>query len=116
MVGGAGADTSLIGAMTTGNVRVLADSASGTDSIRLTSTTSNVGTSLDASEIVIGTASTTADHRVICDAGAEQLISDDDGNAPGAAVVFAMVVPGMAITMASFDVMVPTATAGRRRR
>jgi hypothetical protein len=112
MVGGAGADTSLIGAMTTGNVRVLADSASGTDSIRLTSTTSNVGTSLDASEIVIGTASTTADHRLIYDAGPEQPFYDDDGNASGAAVLFAMVVPGMAINMASFDMMVPTATAG----
>jgi len=62
------------------------------------------------SEIVTGTASTTADQRVIYDAGAEQPFYDDDGNASGAAALFAMVVPGIAITMASFDVMVPTAT------
>ena len=112
MVGGTAADTFLIGTMTTGNVGVLADSAIGTDRVGLTSTTSNIGTSLDASEIVTGMASTTADQRVIYDAGADQLIYDDVGNDSGAAVLFAMVVPGMAITMASFDVMVPTATAG----
>jgi hypothetical protein len=58
-----GADTFLIGAIATGNVRVLAASASGTDRIWLISTTLKVGTSLDASEIVTGTASTTADQR-----------------------------------------------------
>ena len=112
MVGGTAADTFLIGTMTTGNVGVLADSAIGTDRVRLTSTTSNIGTSLDASEIVTGMASTTADHRLIYDAGPEQPFYDDDGNASGAAVLFAMVVPGMAINMASFDMMVPTTTAG----
>jgi Ca2+-binding RTX toxin-like protein len=110
LIGGAGADTFLIGTVAAGNVAVLADFASGTDRIGLTSTAFNVGTSLDAAEFVAGTAATTADQRVIYDAGTGQLFYDADGNGTGAAVLFAQVVPGTAITAASFDVVVPTAT------
>jgi len=49
---------------------------------------------------------------VIYDAGTGQLFYDADGNGAGAAVLFAQVVPGTAITAASFDVIVPTPTAG----
>jgi Ca2+-binding RTX toxin-like protein len=110
LLGGAGADTFVIGAVAAGNVAVLADFVAGTDRIGLTSTAFNVGTSLDAAEFVAGTAATTADQRVIYDAGTGQLFYDADGNGAGAAVLFAQVVPGTAITAASFDVVVPTAT------
>jgi Ca2+-binding RTX toxin-like protein len=112
LLGGAGADTFVIGTVATGNVAVLADFVAGTDRIGLTSTAFNVGTSLDAAEFVAGTAATTADQRVIYDAGTGQLFYDADGNGAGAAVLFAQVVPGTAITAASFDVVVPTATIG----
>ena len=111
LIGGAGADTFVIGTVAAGNVAVLADYAAGTDRIGLTSTAFNVGTSLDAAEFVAGTAATIADQRVIYDAGTGQLFYDADGNGAGAAVLFAQVVPGTAITAASFDVIVPTATA-----
>ena len=111
LIGGAGADTFLMETVGSGNVAVLADFVSGTDRIGLTSTAFNVGTSLDASEFIAGTAATTADQRVIYDAGTGQLFYDADGNGAGAAVLFAQVVPGTAITAASFDVIVPTATA-----
>ena len=110
LLGGAGADTFVMGTVATGNVAVLADFVSGTDRIGLTSTAFNVGTTLDAAEFVAGTAATTADQRVIYDAGTGQLFYDADGNGAGAAVLFAQVVPGTAITAASFDVVVPTAT------
>jgi Ca2+-binding RTX toxin-like protein len=110
LLGGAGADTFVIGPVAAGNVAVLADFVSGTDRIGLTSTAFNVGASLDASEFVAGTAASTADQRVIYDAGTGQLFYDADGNGAGAAVLFAQVVPGTAITAASFDVVVPTAT------
>ncbi|RYG85994.1 MAG: hypothetical protein EON59_11005 [Alphaproteobacteria bacterium] len=113
LIGGGGVDTFLIGTVATGNVAVLADfSASGaaTDRIGLSSTAFNVGTSLDAAEFVAGTAATTAAQRVIYDAGTGQLFYDADGNGAGAAVLFAQVVPGTAVTAASFDVIVPTAT------
>ncbi|RZI61371.1 MAG: hypothetical protein EOP94_00725 [Zymomonas sp.] len=112
LIGGAGADTFVIGTVATGNVAVLADYAAGTDRIGLTSTAFNVGTGLDAAEFVAGTAAATADQRVIYDAGTGQLFYDADGNGAGAAILFAQVVPGTAITAASFDVIVPTATAG----
>jgi Ca2+-binding RTX toxin-like protein len=110
LLGGAGADTFVIGTVATGNVAVLADFVAGTDRIGLTSSAFNVGTSLDAAEFVAGTAATTADQRVIYDAGTGQLFYDADGNGAGAAVLFAQVVPGTAITAVSFDVVVPTAT------
>ena len=112
LLGGAGADTFVIGAVAAGNVAVLADFVSGADRIGLTSSAFNVGTTLDAAEFVAGTAATTADQRVIYDAGTGQLFYDADGNGAGAAVLFAQVVTGTAITAASFDVIVPTPAAG----
>ena len=48
---------------------------------------------------------------MIYDAGTGQLFYDADGSGSGA-VLFAQVVPGTTITVASFDVSVPTTTAG----
>ena len=55
-------------------------------------------------------AATTADQRVVYNQSTGQLFFDADGNGAGAAVLFALVVPGTALTTASFEVIAPPAT------
>lgn len=55
-------------------------------------------------------AATTADQRLVYNQSTGQLFFDADGNGAGAAVLFALVVPGTALTTASFEVIAPPAT------
>ena len=105
LIGGAGADVFVLG---TNGVTGIADFATG-DRIGLGAGVS-VGTALDASEFLVGTAATTAEQRVIYDQASGQLFYDADGNGAGAAVLFALVTPGSQLSATDF-IVVP-ATAG----
>ena len=59
---------------------------------------------LAASAFFIGAASTTADHRILYNTTTGQLAYDADGNGAGAAVAFATLTPGLALTNTSFSV------------
>ena len=111
LLGGGGADRfDFTASLGSGNVESLADFQAGTDRIGLSSAVFAVGTTLDANEFVVGSAATTADQRVVYNQSIGQLFFDADGNGAGAAVLFALVVPGTALTTASFEVIAPPAT------
>jgi len=112
LIGGAGADVfAFTTAPAAGSVSILADFAAGTDRIQLTTTAfSTVGATLDASEFVVGSAATTATQFVVFNQTTGQLFYDADGSGSSAAVLFAQLAPGTALTAASFDVVAPAAT------
>lgn len=60
------------------------------------------GFALSSSAFVLGTAATTADHRIIYDAATGALYFDSDGTGANAAVQFAWVSPGSTITASNF--------------
>ena len=113
LIGGAGADRfAFTSALGSGNVDAITDFQVGTDRIGLASDVfAGVGTTLDAGEFVAGTAAGDADDRIIYNAASGQILYDADGNGSGAAVLFALVTPGTALTAASFEVIAPVATA-----
>ena len=113
LIGGAGADRfAFTSALGSGNVDAIADFQAGTDRIGLASDVfAGVGSALDAGEFVAGTAAADADDRIIYNAANGQILYDADGNGSGAAVLFALVTPGTALTAASFEVIAPVATA-----
>jgi Ca2+-binding RTX toxin-like protein len=113
LIGGAGADRfAFTSALGSGNVDAIADFQVGTDRIGLASDVfAGVGATLDAGEFVAGTAAADADDRIIYNAASGQILYDADGNGSGAAVLFALVTPGTALTAASFEVIAPVATA-----
>ncbi|UZK67449.1 hypothetical protein [Sphingomonas sp. M1-B02] len=66
-----------------------------------------VGTSLAASAFACGAAALDADDRIVYDANTGRISYDADGSGAGAAILFALVNPGTALTSASFEI-VPT--------
>jgi Ca2+-binding RTX toxin-like protein len=58
-----------------------------------------------ASQFVVGTAATTAEHRIIYNQSQGRLFYDADGNGAGAAVQFATVAAGMALSAADLWVV-----------
>ena len=109
LIGGAGADrfdfTSVLGA---GNLTTIADFKSGEDRIGLSSEIfTALGSNVDATKFVVGTAATTAEQHIIYDAGQGQLFYDADGAGAGAAILFALLTPGLSLTATSFDVIPP---------
>jgi Ca2+-binding RTX toxin-like protein len=59
---------------------------------------------LAASAFFIGTSATTADHCILYNSATGQLAYDADGNGAGAAVAFATLTPGLALTSSQFTV------------
>ena len=107
LIGGAGADVFVLG---TGGVAGLADFQSSTDRIALGQGL-NVGTALDASEFLVGTAATTAEQRVVFNQQTGQLFYDADGNGAGAAVLIGLVQPGTQLSVSDFTVVPNLAAA-----
>jgi hypothetical protein len=112
LLGGAGADSfAFTTALATGSVATLADFVAGTDHIQLsTGVFSAVGATLDANEFVTGTAATTADQHIVYNATTGQVFYDADGSGSGAAVLFAVVAPGTALSATDFAMITPAAT------
>ena len=105
LIGGGGADVFAFTARPVATSAAgLADFQAGTDRIGL-GATFGVGARLDASEFLVGTAATTADQRIIYNQQSGQLFYDADGNGAGAAVVFALVAPGTALSASDFIVL-----------
>jgi serralysin len=97
--GGAGADrlwfTDALGAT---NVDTVAGFQSGVDSLGLgASRFSAIGSGLDQNEFVVGTAASTANHRIIHNITTGEMFYDADGTGAGAAVLFARLGAGTAI-------------------
>ena len=112
LLGGGGADRfDFTAATSAGNVAALADFQAGTDRVGLSSGVFAVGTGLDAAEFIVGSAATTAEQRIVYNQATGQLFYDADGNGGGAAVLFALVTPGTALSVTSFDVIPPLAAA-----
>ena len=114
LVGGGGADrfafTTALGA---NNVDSVVDFQVGADRIGLASDIFGaIGTSVSAAAFVTGSAATTADHRIVFNQTTGQLFYDADGSGAGAAVLFAQLQPGVALTAASFEVIAPVALIG----
>ncbi|PAX07334.1 hypothetical protein [Sphingomonas lenta] len=86
------------------NADAISDFGAG-DRVGLASAIFAVGPSLEAGEFVAGTAAADADDRILYDAGTGRLLYDADGDGAGAAVPFALVAPGTAITSGSFQVI-----------
>ncbi|MFN3465333.1 MAG: calcium-binding protein, partial [Terricaulis sp.] len=107
LTGGAGADTF---AFTTtlggGNVDAIADFSIADDTILLSNAvfTGLSAGALAAGAFVIGSAAADADDRIIYDSAAGQLFFDADGDGAGAAILFATLAPGLALTSADFIV------------
>ena len=113
LVGFDGADTfAFTTALGGGNVDTIIDFQSGTDKIALSSSVFGaIGTGLDANEFVVGSAATTADQHIVYNQATGQLFYDADGSGAGAAVLFAQVSPGAAVSLADFVVTTPMAAA-----
>jgi Ca2+-binding RTX toxin-like protein len=107
LIGGAGADRFVFTtALGNGNVDGIADFAPGIDRIALFSGVfQNIGLALDPNEFTVGTAATTAEQRIVYNQGTGQLFYDPDGTGATAATLFALVSPGTALTVNSFEVI-----------
>ena len=91
-----------------GNVDLIADFASGTDTIALDDAIfAGIGTpgSFDANAFVVGSAALDADDRIIYDQATGLLYYDADGNGAGEAVLFAGVAGLPTLTAADFSVI-----------
>ncbi|HVQ08006.1 MAG TPA: calcium-binding protein [Allosphingosinicella sp.] len=102
-----GADTfAFTTALGAGNVDTLADFAAGTDKIGLDDAIfTAIGATLNASAFVIGTAAGDADDRIVYNSTTGALFYDADGSGAGAAVQFATLAPGLALTAGDFAVI-----------
>ena len=90
-----------------GNVDTVGDLVSGTDKIRLDNAVF-AGLSdgaLPASAFVIGSAAGDADDRIVYNQTTGQLFYDADGNGGAAAVLFATLNPGQALSASDFQVI-----------
>lgn len=109
LIGFGGADafefTTSLGA---GNVDTISDFQSGIDKIALSSIVFDaLGSKIEASEFVNGSAAT-ADQHILYNARSGEIFYDADGSGSGSAVLFAVVVPGQALTNADFIIIPPT--------
>ena len=113
MDGGLGADTLFGGndadtfvfstTLGAGNIDIIGAFSVVDDTIQLSlSIFSAFGATLDAGEFVIGAAAADADDFIIYDAASGALYYDADGNGGGAAVQFATLGVGLALTTADF--------------
>ena len=105
LISGAGADTFVFSTLLGGgNVDVISGFNVADDTIELA--ISVFGTiaagPLAANAFVIGSAAGDADDRIIYDAATGALYYDADGNGGGAAIQFATLAPGLALTAADF--------------
>jgi len=104
--GGSGADTFAFDqALVAGNVATIVDFLPGTDTIRLSlSIFSAAGPAgaLNANAFFAGAAAHDPDDRIMYDTTNGNLSYDADGNGAGAAQVFAVVSPGLAMSAANF--------------
>lgn len=106
--GGGGADTFVFStALGAGNVDTILDFNAAADTIALDDavfTTLSAGV-LDAGAFHVGSAASTAGHRIVYDNASGALSYDADGNGAGEAVRFATLATGLAMTSADFLVM-----------
>lgn len=112
LIGGGGADsfrfTTTLGAS---NIDAIVDFEAGVDRIALSrGVFASLGANVTAANFVVGSAATTADQYLIYDSATGRLLYDADGSGTGAAVVFALVTPGLAITAGSFETIAPAST------
>lgn len=109
LLGLGGADIFVFSAaLGSGNVDTLGDFLSGTDRIVLEDSTFvglTPGANLPASAFVVGTQAQDADDRIIYNSATGALFFDADGNGAGAAVQFAFLNPGTALTANDFVVL-----------
>ncbi|HEX8667289.1 MAG TPA: hypothetical protein VF727_02830, partial [Allosphingosinicella sp.] len=105
--GGAGADSFCFdsGLSGTANVDIIADFSAVDDTIRLSRavfTGVSANGTLAASAFAAGTAAADADDRIVYDSATGKIFYDADGSGAGAAVLFAQVSAGTALTAADF--------------
>jgi Ca2+-binding RTX toxin-like protein len=107
MVGYGGADTfAFTTALGGGNVDAIIDFVTGTDKIGLDDAIfTAIGGTLNASAFVVGGAAGDADDRIIYESATGELYYDADGNGAGAAVLFATLDPGLALTASDFQMI-----------
>lgn len=111
LYGGAGQDLFRFDSVLTANVDMLADFASSDDTVQLSQAVfAAIGTgTLAASAFQIGSAANDAADRIIYDQALGRIYYDADGNGAGAKVLFARVVPGVAMTNGDFQVVATSA-------
>ena len=106
--GGAGADSFVFNTALAGSVDTIADFSVVDDRILLENaifTALTVAGPLAATAFAVGASATTAAHRIIYNSANGQLLYDADGNGAGAAVHFATLSTGLAVTAADFVVV-----------
>ncbi len=117
LIGGAGKDTlsgnagndffRFTGTLGPGNVDKITDYTVTDDTIQLDRTAFGglLAGALAGSAFNVGTAATDADDRIIYDQATGQLWFDPDGNAAGAAILFATLTPGIVLNAGEFVVL-----------
>jgi Ca2+-binding RTX toxin-like protein len=107
LVGYGGNDTfAFTTALGAGNVDSIVDFAAGADKIALDDAIfAAIGATLDASEFVVGAAAVDANDRIIYESATGELFYDADGNGAGAAVLFAVLEPNLALTVSDFQMI-----------
>jgi Ca2+-binding RTX toxin-like protein len=111
LIGDAGADvfafTAVLGA---GNIDAIQDFASGVDKIGLASDVfAGVSGGVAAGSFVLGTVAADGDDRILYDQATGRLFYDADANGAGAAVQFAQLNAGTALSASDFLVVAPVA-------
>lgn len=108
LIGGGGADHFVFSTpLGNGNVDILADFQPGVDKIDLSRNIFSslpAGTTLSADNFAMGKAADANDY-IIYDQSSGQIFYDADGSGSGAAVLFAVVSSGTALTFKDFEVM-----------
>jgi Ca2+-binding RTX toxin-like protein len=108
LIGGGGADTFVFdSAFGASNIDRIADFSVADDTIHVDNAVFKTlnGGALSQGAFYAGTAAHDADDRIVYDARTGALFYDADGNGGGAAVQFATVSPGLALTQADFYVV-----------
>jgi Ca2+-binding RTX toxin-like protein len=105
LTGGLGADTFVFStALGAGNIDTIVNFSAAADTIRLDTTifAAIPNGVLDANAFVIGSAAADADDRIIYDSATGALYYDADGDGAGAAIHFATLATGLALTQDDF--------------
>jgi Ca2+-binding RTX toxin-like protein len=107
LAGYGGNDTfAFTAALGAGNVDSIIDFEAGADKIALDDAIfAAIGATLDAGEFVIGGAAADANDRIIYESATGELFYDADGNGAGAAVLFAVIEPNLALTVSDFQMI-----------